>query len=91
MLTFLIAHVPQLVIPWHVETHMIVRRLETLGVGCALRGEFSSSDVQAAVASLTSASKQSRGWEFASAEHSTEAAVQRVVDAAALSEVHTLY
>ena len=79
ILTFLLARVPQLVIPWHVETYMMVRRIEAMGVGCGLRGEFSSSAVQAAITALTT-SKQSRGWEFCTEEHAIDSAVQRVVD-----------
>jgi UDP:flavonoid glycosyltransferase YjiC (YdhE family) len=80
MLTYLMARVPQLVIPWHVETYMMVRRLEALGVGGALRGEFSSSIVRSAITSLAATSKQAQGWDFFTGGHATEAAVCRVVD-----------
>jgi UDP:flavonoid glycosyltransferase YjiC (YdhE family) len=37
MLKFLLAGVPQLVSPWHVETFMAARRVEALHAGCVLK------------------------------------------------------
>lgn len=37
--TFLLAGVPQLVSPWHVEAHMAARRIESMAGGLVLRGE----------------------------------------------------
>jgi UDP:flavonoid glycosyltransferase YjiC (YdhE family) len=87
ILTFLLARVPQLVIPWHVETYMMVRRLEALGVGRALRGEFSASAVQSAVTSLTCTAKSSNYWRLDIRGYTSEAAVDHVIDA--LGAAHT--
>jgi UDP:flavonoid glycosyltransferase YjiC (YdhE family) len=45
MLRFLLAGVPQLVSPWHVETHMAARRLEATGLGCALPNSPSKASI----------------------------------------------
>lgn len=37
--TFLLAGVPQLISPWHVEAHMAARRIESMGAGLVLCGE----------------------------------------------------
>lgn len=47
--TFLLAGVPQLISPWHVEAHMAARRVETLGAGIVLRGRQDSNSVVAAL------------------------------------------
>lgn len=36
MMTFVLAGVPQLISPWHVETYMVARRVETSGIGASL-------------------------------------------------------
>ena len=42
---FLLAGVPQLVLPWQVESHMAARRIEAIGAGVALRGKQTAQQV----------------------------------------------
>jgi len=41
MMRFLMATVPQLISPWHVETYMAARRIESTGLGSALSSPLS--------------------------------------------------
>jgi UDP:flavonoid glycosyltransferase YjiC (YdhE family) len=47
--TFLLAGVPQLISPWHVEAHMAARRIEALGAAVVLRNPQDSKGVLAGV------------------------------------------
>jgi UDP:flavonoid glycosyltransferase YjiC (YdhE family) len=51
-LRFLLAGVPQLIVPWHVETYMAARRIEALGCGLALTGSQTSQSVTERVGAL---------------------------------------
>jgi len=53
MMKFLLASVPQLVSPWHVESFMAVRRLEKWGFGRALPNAPTTASVSECIASLT--------------------------------------
>lgn len=52
ILRFLLAGVPQLVSPWHVEAFMAARRIEMLRVGHILRGEQTAQSVLDQVSAL---------------------------------------
>jgi UDP:flavonoid glycosyltransferase YjiC (YdhE family) len=43
--TFLLAGVPQLVLPWQIESHLAARRIEAIDAGLALRGKQSAQQV----------------------------------------------
>ena len=47
--TFLLAGVPQLISPWHVEAYMAARRVEALGAAVVLRGEQTVPSVMASL------------------------------------------
>lgn len=51
--TFLLAGVPQLLAPRHVEAHMAARRIEALGAAMVLRGAQTAEGVGTAMAQLT--------------------------------------
>lgn len=53
-LSFLFAGVPQLISPYHVETHMAARRLEALGLGLSLRSHQTAETVQTEIHSILS-------------------------------------
>jgi UDP:flavonoid glycosyltransferase YjiC (YdhE family) len=48
--TFLLAGVPQLVSPWHVEAHMAARRIEALGAATVMRGAQDEQSISRALA-----------------------------------------
>lgn len=50
--TFLLAGVPQLISPWHVEAHMASRRIESLGAGMVLRGAQDRPSISAAISQI---------------------------------------
>jgi UDP:flavonoid glycosyltransferase YjiC (YdhE family) len=50
--TFLLAGVPQLISPWHVEAHMAARRIEALGAATVLRGAQDAQSIGLALAEL---------------------------------------
>src|SRR5262245_6932742 len=47
VVTFMLAGVPQLISPWHVEAHMTARRIEALSAGIVLRGTQTTQSVGA--------------------------------------------
>jgi UDP:flavonoid glycosyltransferase YjiC (YdhE family) len=51
-LRFLLAGVPQLIAPWHVETYMAARRIEAFGCGLALTGSQTPQSVTERVSAL---------------------------------------
>lgn len=53
MLRFLLAGVPQLISPWHVETYMAARKIEAAGLGVALRDDSNLQSVKALITSLS--------------------------------------
>jgi UDP:flavonoid glycosyltransferase YjiC (YdhE family) len=55
MAKFLLAGVPQLISPWHVEAHMAARRIEALGAAVVLRGEQNPELLRAALDSVCTA------------------------------------
>jgi UDP:flavonoid glycosyltransferase YjiC (YdhE family) len=54
IMTFLLAGVPQLISPSHVEAHLLARRVEALGDGVVLRGSQTPGTVAEALTKLTS-------------------------------------
>jgi len=50
--TFLLAGVPQLISPWHVEAHMAARRIESIGAAIVLRGAQDPQSVAQALAQI---------------------------------------
>jgi UDP:flavonoid glycosyltransferase YjiC (YdhE family) len=50
--TFLLAGVPQLISPWHVEAHMAASRIEALGAAVVLRGKQTAESVTEALRRL---------------------------------------
>lgn len=54
MLSFLFAGVPQLITPYHVETHMAAKRIEALGLGLSLRTPQTVDTVRDAIQSILS-------------------------------------
>jgi UDP:flavonoid glycosyltransferase YjiC (YdhE family) len=50
MLRFLLAGVPQLISPWHVEAHMSARQIEAHGLGIALRERSSKESIVESIA-----------------------------------------
>lgn len=74
MLRFLLAGVPQLLLPWHVETYMAARKLSSAGLGQSLLGKTTSAEVEDAVLALVSDAKaHERTADFArrNMDHST--------------------
>lgn len=53
LMTFLLAGVPQLISPWHVETFMAARKIEQLGAGVVLRGTPSAPAITSVLNRLT--------------------------------------
>jgi hypothetical protein len=55
MMKFLLAGIPQLVSPWHVETYMAARRLEEAGAGRAIPQSPTQASLSEAIEQLTGA------------------------------------
>jgi len=53
MMWFLMAGVPQLILPWHVETYMAARRVEAAGLGSTLERSLDAWSVQDLIERLT--------------------------------------
>lgn len=83
-LQFLLAGVPQLISPWHVETYMAARRIEALGCGLALTGPQTPQGVTEQVNALCAGGEyRSRARAFAAAhrEDSCEETVREIASA----------
>jgi UDP:flavonoid glycosyltransferase YjiC (YdhE family) len=52
MMRFLLAGVPQLIAPWHVETYMAARKVEAAGCGAALEAQSEAIGIGAQIESL---------------------------------------
>lgn len=86
MLSFLFAGVPQLISPYHVETHMAGRRIESLGLGVSLWAPQTAESIHETIQSaLSRKDLVANARRFAE----THAAALRSATADALSEIES--
>lgn len=83
---FLLAGVPQLISPWHVEAHMSARRIESLGAAVVLRDAQASAGVAQALNKVCTDERLKRGAGDFSSRHRNldlNAIAQKVADSVA--------
>jgi UDP:flavonoid glycosyltransferase YjiC (YdhE family) len=86
MLSFLFAGVPQLISPYHVETHMAGRRIESLGLGVSLRAPQTAESIRETIQSALSREDLASNARSFSAKHA--AALQSAISEA-VSEIES--